>query len=66
MSKQQLKRIIDRYALAKVEMSWIGNYHPDEADDIRFEYIRARKRLNEALDELFHSSLVPRAVEDTL
>lgn len=65
MNKRSLKRIIDRYARAKVEMSWLGSQDMEDHDAIRDEYQLAKKRLDEALDEVLpQHSLVPRAVEE--
>lgn len=50
--RNELRRIIMEYSRARVNLSWKGANHPDQGEKIEKQFIRARKRLNNKLDEL--------------
>lgn len=47
---RKLKRIAEAYAQASIDLSWIGNTHPDEHNGIRQRYAKARRKLHDSID----------------
>lgn len=61
----KLKRLAKKYASAWAEMTWMGNRHPDEHNEIRQTYEKAQKTLHDAIDEATSIDLAPRAVQES-
>ena len=67
--RKRLKRLIQRYARARIAEAWIGAADPADHAEIRKELSEAYRALDAALKEVeaqLKGSMVPRAVEDAL
>lgn len=49
--KAKTRRLLKRFEVASVNLGFIGASHPDDHDEIKAEYQRARKALLAHIDE---------------